>query len=282
MSSQTIKSLFAVPRYPFDCLPYQSNSVSLCFIIDPALQPDVMAKLYGLGEPLQIEWLFTDTDFASLSEKGPIWIITKVGSRVAGMCAQLCMENYAGIGLSTSDTKMALEHARWLLKADDGSGGQSLISYYKPFLWAALALTSHSPGALYGPWAFIYTPAPVPSSASKNGWHAWENPDIPRALSITHYALSKSLFSAQREMRWVYWISEEHIAFKEPEPSLIPSMVENLETLSSNGIYQGRYLLTLVDLIKGPLLIKQSQAMAILESKEEAFIKAEQLAVLSH
>jgi len=51
--------------------------------------------------------------------------------------------------------------------------------------------------------------------------------------------------------------------------------------LVAHNIYEGRHLLKLGQITNGPLLETHPQAMAILQSREESFIKVQQLQQLT-
>lgn len=83
-----------------------------------------------------------------------------------------------------------------------------------------------------------------------------------------------------RTLRWVYWISGERVAFGEPAPERLPELISNLEALVEHRIYEGRHLLKLVGLIEASPIAERPEAMSILRSPEEAFIKVERLQAL--
>lgn len=51
--------------------------------------------------------------------------------------------------------------------------------------------------------------------------------------------------------------------------------------LLEHQIYEGRHLLKLAPVVNGPLFKTRPQAMTVLQSKEESFIKVEQLQQLA-
>ncbi|PAW49054.1 hypothetical protein CKQ80_26980 [Pseudomonas moraviensis] len=284
MHVKALSALLEAPRYAFEGLPKESSDLSLCFIIDRIRQSEAMSRLYRVGEPVDTQGLFLNTDFAEIAADGPLWLVAPWGSRLAAEAASLCEENFAGIALTTADPAKALAHARWLLRANDGSGGQSLLSYHKPSLWAALAYTAgESSHQLFGPWQHVYSPAPVHFGRNRGRWLSW------RALSELEWLGDVSAFNlppaapkVQEHLGWVYWADEQYAAYGEPTDEQLPNLVENLNVLVTHNIYEGRHLLKLGQITNGPLLETQPQAMAILQSREESFIKVQQLQQLAN
>lgn len=284
MHVKALSALLEAPRHGFVDLPRDSSELTLCFIIDPVRQPEAMSRLYRVGEPVvDAQSLFLKTAFAEIAADGPLWVTAPWGSRLAAEAAKLCEENFSGIALTTADPDKALAHARWLLRANDGSGGQSLLSYHKPSLWAALAYTaggnSHQ---LFGPWQHVYSPAPVHFGRNKGPWLSW------RAVSEVEWLGDTSVFSlpppaakVQEHLGWVYWADEHHADYGEPSDEHLPNLVANLNVLVAHNIYEGRHLLKLGPITNGPLLETQPQAMAILQAREESFIKVQQLQQLT-
>ena len=135
----------------------------------------IMSRLYRVGEPVVCEGLFFRTEFVEIPD-GPLWLVAPRGSKLAAEAAKLCEEHFSGIAISTPAPEKALAHARWLLKANDGSGGQSLLSYHKPSLWAALAYTAEKTfDQLLGCWSAVYAPAPGNFGQQRGPWHQKHN-----------------------------------------------------------------------------------------------------------
>ena len=283
MHVKALNALLAEPRHSFEQLPREPSSQTLCFIIDRTRQPEATSRLYRVGEPMNSQGLFIGTDFAEIAADGPLWLNAPWGSRLAAEAAKLCEENFSGIALTTDDPAKALTHARWLLRANDGSGGQSLLSYHKPSLWAALAYTAgETSHQLFGPWHLVYTPAPTHFGAGNGNWLSW------RPVSELEWLRDASAFNipddapkVQERLGWIYWVDEQYAAFGEPTDEELPNIAENLDVLVNHNIYEGRHLLKLAHIANGPLLETQPQAMAILQSREESFIKVEQLKQLA-
>lgn len=122
MHVKALSALLEEPRYNFSDLP--AANPSLCFIFDQGLQPQAMSRLYRVGEPVVCEGLFFRTEFAEIPD-GPLWLVAPRGSKLAAEAAKLCEEHFSGIAISTPDPEKALAHARWLIKANDGSGGKA-------------------------------------------------------------------------------------------------------------------------------------------------------------
>ncbi|CRL52659.1 DUF4123 domain-containing protein [Pseudomonas sp. URMO17WK12:I11] len=283
MPVTALNALLAEPRYAFEQLPREAASQTLCFIIDRVRQPDTMSRLYRVGEPMNSQGLFIGTDFAEIAADGPLWLTAPWGSRLAAEAATLCAHNHCGIALTTDDPVKALAHARWLLRANDSSGGQSLLSYHKPSLWAALAYsageTSHE---LFGPWQHVYTPAPIHFGAGKGTWLDWRaSSELKWIGDVSAFDLPEEAPKVQARLGWVYWVDEQYAAFGEPTDEELPNIGANLDLLVQHNIYEGRHLLKLAQVTNGPLLESQPQAMAILQSREESFIKVEQLKQLA-
>lgn len=283
MHVNAMNALLAAPRYAFEQLPRDGSSQSLCFIIDRGRQPEAMSILYRVGEPMNTQPLFGNTDFAELASEGPLWLVAPWGSRLAAEAARLCAENGAGIALTAEDPTQALAHARWLLKANDGSGGQSLLSYHKASLWAALVYTAgDTANQLFGPWQNVYSPAPRNFGPQNGHWLAW-NRDAQQPWNADGPAFNLPADTARVQARlgWVYWVDEQYAAFGEPKDERLPDITENLDVLLEHQIYEGRHLLKLAPVVNGPLFKTRPQAMTVLQSKEESFIKVEQLQQLA-
>ncbi|MFH0020371.1 DUF4123 domain-containing protein [Pseudomonas fluorescens] len=283
MHVKALSTLLEAPRYSFEELPRESSDVTLCFIIDRVRQPEAMSRLYRVGEPVEAQALFLNTDFAEIAADGPLWLVAPWGSRLAAEAAKLCEENYSGIALTTADPIKSLAHARWLLRANDGSGGQSLLSYHKPSLWAALAYTSgESLHQLFGPWQRIYSPAPAHFGRNRGRWLSWRAvSELEWLGDVSAFNLPPEAPSVQAHLGWVYWADEQYAAYGDPTDEQLPHLVANLQTLVDHNIYEGRHLLKLGAITNGPLLETQPEVMAILQSREESFIKVQQLQQLA-
>ena len=270
----------ALSRRNVEEFPAESDE-KLHFIIDTKRQPDALTRLYQAGEELDLHYLYAQTAFSALAPDGPVWFSAPRDSGLARLGMQFCLERQAGIVLSSSDEQAALAHARWLLRVGDLAGGESLIAFYLPAIWAALALTADKHGMLLGPWLRVFSPAPSRFEAS-GAWLEWSVPDATAGSwsHQTRYALSKTTPAFMRTLRWVYWIGEERVAFGEPAPERLPELISNLEALVEHRIYEGRHLLKLVGLIEASPIAERPEAMSILRSPEEAFIKVERLQAL--
>ncbi|MGA5585314.1 DUF4123 domain-containing protein [Pseudomonas sp. LW8] len=276
MHVKALSALLAEPRYNFSDLP--ATSESLCFIIDQGLQPDALGRLYRLGEPVVAQGLFVGTDLAGIPDE-PLWLVAPKGGKVAKVAVELCEERFSGIAISTRDPGKALAHARWLLKANDGSGGQSLLSFHKPSLWAALAYTADKAfDQLLGCWDAVYSPAPIHFGQERGRWLTWKATDQStwdgdRAA----FNLPEAAAKVQARLGWMYWIDEEYAAFNEPDDDRLNDIADNLDMLLKNNIYDGDHLLKLGHVVNGPLFETQLGIMAILQSKDESFIKVDRL-----
>lgn len=258
----------------------------LYFIIDQSRQPNALARLYGLGEELTPALLLDDTEYTALAASGPLWFGAPQGSALAQLGGQLCQERQAGIMLRADDSAQALAHARWMMKVNDGSGGQSLATYYLPSFWAALAMTvsEEARSHLMGPWRSVYSPAPsylVPTSEQWSSWQREPLEAVPPPQEQGYFSLPERVMPTYHTLRWVYWLDEVKPAFGSPTAAQLPRLLDNLELLVQQGIYEGRHLLQLSELITGAALAEQANIMAILQSREEAFIKVEHLKALT-
>ena len=281
MREMTIESVLNRPRIEIQELG-AAHSGALCFIIDQTRQPDALARLYGLGHPLEPTNLFIGTEFEALAEQGPIWVGGASTPELKALAADLCIERNAGLCLVTSDVQQALTHARWLLKANDGTGGQSILSYCRAELWAALASTAETISSqLMGPWSAILSPAPKHVSATSKRWIAWRaGTDSPSIPPSTRFNLPPECFVAQRTFAWVYWVDEHFQHFGRPQGESLQRIVANLTFLSAHRISQGRHLLKLNQLICGSLLQARPDVVGVLESEGAAFLKVQRLADL--
>lgn len=251
---------------------------SLYFIIDQARQPEALTQLYNCGQPIEVEYLLHATEFVHLAESGPIWIDAGNNQELIQLCARLCLERHAGIAIRALNHKLALAHARSLLKINDGSGGQSLATYYQPALWAALAMTVQGQRELFGPWSGVASPALAHSHNGQSDWLDWQRPaDSTSTATASLLTLAENTENAYGTLRWLYWIDQEHQAFHSPSPTDLPALIGNLDTLGEHGITDERYLLRLASLSRGPALASRPAAMEILQAPARAFIKTERL-----
>ncbi|MBC3268916.1 DUF4123 domain-containing protein [Pseudomonas sp. SWRI81] len=276
MHVKALSALLSEPRYNFSDLPVTSES--LCFIIDQGLQPDALGRLYRVGEPVVAHGLFVGTDLAEIPEE-PLWLVAPKGGKVAKVAAELCEERFSGIAISTPDPEKALAHARWLLRANDGSGGQSLLSFHKPSLWAALAYTADKAfDQLLGCWNAVYSPAPIHFGQERGRWLVWTtNGESTWSGDRAAFNLPEAAAKVQARLGWVYWVDEEYAAFNEPDDDRLNDIADNLDLLLKHNIYDGDHLLKLGPVVNGPLFETQLGIMAILQSKDESFIKVDRL-----
>lgn len=280
-----LKDFLARPRGQLNEVLGSLGGDLLYFIIDQKRQPDALVRLYSCGEALTPVLLLDATEYTHLSASGPLWFGASPGSALSLLGAQLCLERQAGIMLRADDDAQALAHARWLMKVNDGSGGQSLATYYLPSFWAALAMTVGEAAAPYlmGPWRSVYSPAPSYLESSNEQWLSWprERPDALPTPERGYFSLPKALMPTYRTLRWVYWLDEVQPAFDRITAAQLSPLLDNLELLVGQGIYEGRHLLQLSELITSTGLAEKANIMAILQSREEAFMKVEHLKALS-
>lgn len=271
----------AYPRHAVNELLLEHDG-ALMFIIDTQRQPDAMARLYQVGEDLSLHYLYAETELAALAQEGPIWFSAPRASGLARLGMQLCQERQAGIVLSAADEQAALAHARWLLRVHDHSGGECLIAFHLPAIWAALALTAADRAMLLGPWDSVFSPAPCELEPPEL-WLAWSVSGRANDLGSgqARFALAEATPAYIRTLRWAYWIDEEHKAFGSPSLKRLPELIVNLETLVEHRIYEGRHLLKLADLLESSPISERQEVMSILRGAEEAFIKVERLQALS-
>lgn len=268
-------NLFETSTLAFSAI---SSGETLCFVIDQQVHPDALARLYGVGEPIVIEPLYLGTEFATISE-GPLWLQARWGSALANCAMRLCEDRFAGIAIRAADPAQALAHARWLLRVNDGSGGQSLLSYHKPSLWAALSLTSGSSRmSLLGPWQSVYSPAASRFQDDQQRWLGWSgNPNTDRLSQPSVFTLPENISHNQRQIDWLYWLDEYFADYAEPNRAQVPNLIANLDLLVNSEIIEGAHLLKLAALTAEMRFDGQPQIMAILQSKDYAFIKVSRL-----
>jgi hypothetical protein len=281
-----LNDFLALPRHEFDHLTHQRGPDELVFLVDPN-HSEAAAGLHDLGSSTPLRPLFMGTEFEAIAAAGPVWLSATRDSEMAKHAARLCLSTRSGIALAAATPEQALAHARRLLRVKDGSGGDSLLSFYRPSLWAALMLTAGDAlDALLGPWEHVLSPAPLHFPEDTPGWLSW----VPRQgnadwNAAAPYSLPATITLAQRPLRWTYWIDEHHEAFGNPGVAQLPTLIGNLELLAGHGIYEGRHLLKLAPLLGGSPLHAHETAMTVLQSADAAFIKVErlqQLAATSH
>ncbi|MGX5217719.1 DUF4123 domain-containing protein [Pseudomonas segetis] len=266
--------------------PVGSDANVLYFIIDQGRQPDALERLYGVGQSWSPEYLLGNTEYSHLAASGPLWFSAEKGTELTALGMHLCKEKHAGIIISADDGQRAFAHAQWLIKVNDGSGGQSLASYYLPSFWAALAgaVSDTQSAELMGPWRSVYSSVPGYLDSQSDHWLSWhrETPESAQ-LPIENqlFNLPQKVMPNFRTLRWVYWIDEMYPAFGAPTEQQLPQIIDNLELLVQQGIYQGRHLVQLPELVSGQAVSGQANIMAILQSRNEAFVKVEHLKALS-
>lgn len=268
-----------LPRH--NTLTVTATFEPLHFILDPALYPDLISALTA-QQAYTFEYLLLGTDFASRASRGPIWLSAQPHSELAEYCLQLCQQHHAGIVIAAADRQQALAHARWLLKVNDGSGGQSWLTYYQPALCAALLGTTDaaSMSLLLGPWSALYAPSPQRTPGLSAGWLRWqaEHPgQTPTGALLTLPPRTQPTYVT---LRWLYWLDQEHAAFSQPDVKQLPALIDNLNLMLEHQITKCRHLLQLARLITHPCLASEPGVMAILRSTDAAFAKVEQLLAL--
>jgi len=280
MSESILNALFATPTCTLDAL---EPAPALTFIIDPSIEPDALASLYQLGEPFEPTLLLKGTDLNELALQGPFCFSAAPASVLAEQAAALCLARRCGMVLAAANPEQAVAHVRTLLKVNDGSGGQSLLSLGNPHLWAALALTA-GPGAprLFGPISQVLTPVPAHLAVAEQPWYRWVAPTQQQVDGLQWpYDLPPGFRATARTLRLLYWLDGEHAIFGSPKGGEVATAVANLETLIEHGISEGRDLKQLPGQVNGPLLADDAQAMAILRSDAKPSAKSEQLAGLA-
>ncbi len=242
----------------------------LCFLIDQIRQPDVLTRLYSLSEIPKIELLLQGTEFSSLQDHGPIWIVTYARSAAASLAARICSDRRSGIALETMNTDAALQQARHLLKVADPERGFSLARYYDPAFWAAWALTWPD-AALYGPWSRVYTP---PATAAAGSWRVWPAPnEIPGATAQTPKVTSETL-EAFKLARWWYWINSQTQGSPISDTAL-PLVIDNLQLLTKHGIEEGRHLQRLLPMLGNARWNESSEVMELLRANMPPYKKVQ-------
>ena len=253
---------------------------SLFFILDQQAVQDIQAQIFAADETVEPIQLYQGPDFEHLAESGPLWFSAPPGGALQHLGETLCQEQAAGIAVIAADGQAALAHARGLLQVNDGSGGQSLITYYRPDVWPALALTASE--GLFGPWHGVHSPAPRHIGAKPGQWLEWHADGAASSSSISaRYSLTPSTQPTCRTLRWLYWVDGYYQAFNSPAPAQLPALLDNLELLVEHGINEGRWLVKLADLSSRGPLSEREAVMAVLRGKTEPFIKVEQLQALA-
>lgn len=280
MPESILKMLLATPTCTLDALEPVEQ---LVFVIDLGIEPDALASLYQLGEPFEPTLLFKDSEFETLAWQGPFSFSAAPGSVLAEKAAALCLGKRCGMVLAAANPEQSAAHVRTLLKVNDGSGGKSLLSLGNPHLWAALVLTA-GPGAprLFGPISQVLTPVPAHLEVAEHPWYLWPAPTQRQVDGPQRpYDLPPGFLATARSLRLLYWLDDEHAIFGSPKGGEVATAVANLETLIEHGMSEGRYLKQLHGQVKGPLLLDDAQAMAILRSDAKPSAKSEQLAGLA-
>ena len=244
----------------------------LCFLIDQVRQPDALAKLYSLSEVPEIELLFQETEFSSLQDHGPIWIVTYARSEAARLAARICSDKRSGIALETKNTDAALQQARFLLKAADPERGFSLARYYDPAFWAAWALTWPD-AALYGPWSRVYTP---PATYYAGSWRAWSATDGTPGVAAQTPAVTSETMEAFKVTRWWYWINSQSQGSPVSD-TVLPLIIDNLQLLTEHGIEEGRHLQRLLPMLGNARWSERSEIMELLRADIPPYIKVQTL-----
>lgn len=258
-----------------------ATSQPLHFILDQALYPDLLKEL-SAHQGYAFDYLLIGTDFASRASSGPIWLSAQSGSAIAEWCMHLCQHRHAGIAIVATNSELALKHARWLLKVNDGSGGQSWQTYYQPALCAALVGTTQpsSMSLLLGPWSAIYAPSPRHIQGLSPGWLSWQTDHPTQAATSPLFNLPACTEPTYVTLRWVYWLDQQHAAFDHPDVEQLPALIDNLNLMLQHQVYESIHLLQLAVLMVRTDLASQPAVMAILRSADQAFAKVEQLQAL--
>ncbi|TDF84067.1 DUF4123 domain-containing protein [Pseudomonas sp. H9] len=253
----------------------------LHFILDQALYPGLVQEL-AAQHVYAFDFLLIGTDFTSRATNGPIWLSAEPQSDLAQWCMQLCQHHHAGIVIAASDREQALAHARWLLKVNDGTGGQSWMTYYQPALCAALLGTTDASSMplLLGPWSALYAPSPRHIHGLEPGWLSWQTEHPGQTPTHALLSLPPRTQPTYITLRWVYWLDQEHAAFNSPDVKQLPALIDNLNLMLEHQLTKHRHLLQLAKLITHPSLASEPAVMAILRSTDSAFAKVEQLLAL--
>ncbi|AIL61361.1 DUF4123 domain-containing protein [Pseudomonas alkylphenolica] len=265
-------------------LPRQSlaaTSQPLHFILDQALYPDLLKEL-SAHQGYAFDYLLIGTDFASRASSGPIWLSAQSGSAIAEWCMNLCQHRHAGIAIVATNSELALKHARWLLKVNDGSGGQSWVTYYQPALCAALLGTTQasSMSQLLGPWSAVYAPSPRHIQGLLPGWLRWQTNHPVQVPTTPLFNLPPCTEPTYVTLRWVYWLDQQYAAFHQPDVGQLSPLIDNLNLVLEHQIYESAHLLQLAELMVRTDLATQPAVMTILRGADQAFSKVEQLQAL--
>lgn len=247
------------------------------FILDLERVPDLLQQVYSQEDPGQPRLLLNGTPHEAFADQGALWLEALPGSPLEALCLQLCREQHAGVAIQASDEHAALKHARHLLMVDDGSGGQSVLPFYRPDYWGAYALTQ--PQGLYGPWLSVGICLPTRLLGyTEDDCLVWSPTPSERVVDPSlRYFLSPQTLPAQRVLRWLYWLDSHHDVFGRYTPEQLPGVIDDLELLVDHGIYEGRWLMKLGPLLRRGPLAEQASVMSILQQPNEPFITVDLL-----
>jgi len=276
---EVLRALYQTPTCDIHSFCQQRGHESLYFVVDPGRDSTALARLYQLGLPFEPMPLLIGTDLAALAAQGPFGFSAQTHSELSRAAARLCSANHCGIVFAGAERDALQNHARSLLKVNDGSGGQSMLSLGNPHLWAALALTSETAAQrLFGPCSEVFSPVPHQLSMAPAPWYHWPAPPSrsldPKAPLL---ALPPGFVHTAQTLQILYWVDERYQVLGSPSLEQLPRLLGNFAALIKHGITEGRHLLKLATMAKGPDLTENAEAMSILQAHDDDFLKVEQL-----
>jgi len=271
--SDAISRLVNLPTQDASWLAQGESTI---FIVDQFHAKDAwtVTQLQLQGNSFDYDLLWFGTAWKDHALTGPTWFVLP-RSGVAGM-AQVCQQRPKGIALHCRDVGAALAHARKLMSMP--LGRSSMLSFYNPAHWAALAMDAgDNLSCLLGPWEAVYTPAPSLQPGA-NRWHEWRV-DTPVAADSCTWPLvyPDSVFTTFKDVRWVYWLRENPSHFGQVPDSELPRLARNLDFLVQHRIGVDDDLLQIPHLIIHGELSNRTDLLPILASSERPHRKVAQL-----
>ncbi|MGP0175302.1 DUF4123 domain-containing protein [Pseudomonas sp. NCHU5208] len=239
------------------------------FIIDQAVRPDALEKLYQVSGTAIARRLFDGTDYEGLSDIGPIWVAVNGCHETGFLAATICQESLAGIAVSTQySEESAIVQAQYLLTMHCDGFGESLCRYYDPRLWHALATSLQSTKNLMGEWDEVLAPFFIFEEEFNTAWLSYRNID-PQAASYgtTSLAVGSETLLQHKEFRWQFWLAQNSKLLPyQLNSDRLRATIDNLQLLVDCGISESRHLRRLLPVLPDQSLTAHSEKMAILNS----------------
>ncbi|WP_322978663.1 DUF4123 domain-containing protein [Pseudomonas sp. C11] len=250
------------------------------FIIDQVIRPDALERLYQVSGRVTARRLFVGTDYAGLSDVGPVWIALN-GCQEAGLlAATMCQESLAGIAVSTKCSEdSAVAQAQYLLTMYCDGYGESLCRYYDPRLWHALATTLKNTERLMGGWSEVLAPFITSEEEPKVAWLTYKNVKFQAALNEADFlAVGNETLLQHKRVRWYFWLIQNSKLLRyQLNPDILQISIDNLQLLVSCGIHESRHLRQVLPLLSDQNLAEDGEAMMVLRSNLSAAQKIKSL-----